>query len=92
MKATSLKRAIESRGGSAEIVVSYPFPEHTTTAKIELVGELAGYDLHMHGDHSDFYTGRRQSKRGEYDPGSDYNPGGYTFLNRLKDLDWLVKP
>lgn len=91
MKAASLQKAIQKLGGTAEIkTVPTTYGE-----KRELVGELNGHDVHMiisnYSDGQDFFTVRAITKRGEYDPGSDYNPGGYTFCNRIKDLNWAAK-
>lgn len=35
-------------------------------------------------------TIRKTSKRKDFDPGSDYNPGGYIFLRRIKDLNYYL--
>lgn len=98
MKAINLKKEIEKRGGFAKIVVEtktaslrYGQTEPETYESVELIGELNGHDVHMHSDESSFYTTRRISDRGYNDPGSDYNPSGYTFCNRIKDLDWATK-
>jgi len=47
-----------------------------------------GYDIEVVGGH--ILTIRKTSKRGEYDAGSDYNPGGYIFLRRIKDLNYYL--
>lgn len=91
MKALSLKNKIEKLGGSAKIVTRELPSGHTNS---ELVGEYNGYDVEMHINSdggSSFYTVRKISKRGEYDQGSDYNPGGYTFCNRINDLTWACQ-
>lgn len=44
-----------------------------------------GYDIEVVGGH--ILTVRKTKNRGEYDQGSDYNPGGYIFLRRIKDLN-----
>jgi hypothetical protein len=64
---------------------------HMPAIEVEVVGELRGYDVHMYGDSNGYFTTRAISKRGEYDQGSDYNPGGWTFCNRLTDLDWACR-
>lgn len=64
------------------------------TEERELSGSLGNSDVHMFlGDDggSSYFTVREVSRRGEHDPFSDYNPGGYTFCNRLRDLDWAVR-
>lgn len=43
-----------------------------------------GYDIEFVGNC--ILTIRKTSKRHEYDAGSDYNPGGYIFLRRIKDI------
>lgn len=98
MKAITLQREIIKRGGNARIV-----NEHVTGAageweRSDLLGELNGYDIEMiltNGrtitGENDFYTVRRVSDRGYFDPGSDYNSGGYTFCHKIKDLDWAVR-
>jgi len=63
---------------------------HTPRVEYEVNGTLNGYDVHMYGESSGYFTVRAISKRGYYDPCSDYNSGGYTFCNRLKDLDWAI--
>ena len=92
MKATSLKRAIEARGGTAQIEIHASTPErgipHTKT---KVSGILNGHDVEMHDDDSTYFTARPVSKRGHYDPGSDYNSGGYSFYRRIKDLDCLAR-
>lgn len=96
MKATTLKRAIEKRGGTAKIKTERHEANEFHTAErttVDLWGELKGYDIHMiggeHGE-SSFYTARRVANRGQYDQGSDYNSGGYTFCHTQNDLDWIT--
>lgn len=49
-----------------------------------------GWDIEVCGTR--ILTIRKTKNRGEYDMGSDYNPGGYIFLSRIKDLDyWLTQ-
>ena len=95
MKAISLLNAIKKRGGQAEIKAEaktkYDGSKYTSYS---LVAELNGYDIEMVGMGSDpddlgssFWTARRVSGRGHYDPGSDYNPGNWEFNNRINDLD-----
>ena len=79
MTAQNLVKAIEKMGGTA------------TVEDGAVTGELNGYDIEMLGNDSRFYTIRRINKRGYYDLGSDYNPGGYTFCNRIKDLGWTLR-
>lgn len=73
--------------------------KHEPTKSYEVAGILGNYDVHAFcqpdwqtGKPSfSSYTVRHTSKRGEYDPYSDYNPGGYTFCSRLADLDWACR-
>lgn len=92
MKATNLLRAIEKLGGTAKIKVThhkedYSYPGSKPFDSTELNGTLSGYDIHMYGEECGFFTARRISQRGYDDPGSDYNPGGYEFNDRIKDLE-----
>ncbi len=47
-----------------------------------------------HGYDIEFVQGvltvRRTDKRDYYDAGSDYNPGGYIFIRRIKDIKFYV--
>jgi hypothetical protein len=103
MLAKNLKRAIEKRGGAAAITLRDGMQRDPITGERpeawELSGTLNGYDVHMFlcnsgtpdsGGNS-YFTVRPSSKRGEYNPSSDYNPGGWTFCNRLRDLDWAAR-
>lgn len=47
-----------------------------------------GYDIEMIT--SSFYTVRKSINCKQYDAGSDYNPGGYIFLTRIKDLSYYL--
>lgn len=47
----------------------------------KLVAMCKGYDIEFVGG---VLTMRLVSKRGTYDAGSDYNPGNYMFLNKVK--------
>ncbi len=103
MLAKNLQRAIEKRGGTAQItsregMQRSPFSGERPEAW-ELSGTLGGYDVHMYlsnggqpanGGNS-YFTVRPISKRGEHNPFSDYNPGGWTFCNRLRDLEWAAR-
>lgn len=73
--------------------------KHKGRESYELSGVLGSYDVHMFlsnlgtpdkGGNSCF-TVRSISRRGEYDQSSDYNPSGWTFCNRLRDLDWACR-
>ena len=64
---------------------------HTPRIDVEVVGEVRGYDVHAYGDTFASFTVRHQGKRGHHDPFSDYNSGGYTFCDRLKDLEWAAR-
>lgn len=94
MKAISLKRAIERRGGKAEIIVSETRGfEGKIYLGYNLDGTLNGHDIHMilnSDKEGSFFTSRLIKNRGQYDPGSDYNSGGYTFYRKIKWLDELV--
>lgn len=101
MQAKRLRNAIIKRGGTAEITARNlrHNPDFHDIKEYELSGELNGYDVHMYlsnpGDPatggSSFYTVRQVAKRGHNDPFSDYNPGGWTFCNRIADLDWAAR-
>lgn len=54
----------------------------------ELFAMGYGYDIEVVAGH--ILTIRKTKNRGEYDMGSDYNPGGYIFLNRIKDLNYYL--
>jgi hypothetical protein len=90
VKVSRLKSAIEKLGGTARI---YEATKERPNA--HLSGELNGYDVNMwfsdYGRESDWFTVRLISRRGEYDMGADYNPGGFTFLRRIKDLEEYTK-
>ena len=83
--------AIEKLGGKAEI--------HTEMRRgymggmfetSEVIGEVAGYDVEMNGTENHCFTIRRIADRNHCDEGIDYNPGGYIFLYKIKDLGyWL---
>lgn len=89
MKAASLVKKIEALGGTAAVVSE----KHSWGAQQTVSGQLVGYDIRMvlQDGGASFFTSRAQSKRGQYDPGSDYNPGGYSYHRRLRDLEWLVE-
>lgn len=93
MKATTLKRAIEARGGSATINTKRIVNEFAPNGRewTNLKGQLNGYDIEMIGEESTFFTAREVGKRGHYDAGSDYNSGGYTFGHTQNDLDWATR-
>ena len=56
----------------------------------ELSGILNDHDIEFtEGD--TFYTSRSITKRDYYDAGSDYNPSGYTFHNRVKELEYVLQ-
>lgn len=81
----NIVRGIIKRGGTAAI-------ERDHVGRDCVVGLLNGYDVHCYpgnGEPSNsYFTVRPTYKRGDYDPTSDYNPGGWTFCNRISDLDW----
>lgn len=82
MKAISLANEVERLGGT--VMLSAVSREESSD--IKLTGLLNGYNIEMHGDDSDFFTVRHQSRRNYFDGGSDYNCGGHTFVTRIKDL------
>lgn len=47
-----------------------------------------GWDIEVVG--GNILTVRKTKNRGDYDMGSDYNPGGYIFLSRIKDLNYWI--
>ncbi|QOH56222.1 hypothetical protein [Rhodococcus rhodochrous] len=92
MKANSLVSKIQKMGGTASLIsekrTDYdgrPWTKH------EVVGELNGFDIHMDDLESDYFTVRHESKRDHFDPGSDYNPGGFRFCYRLRDLEQFAQ-
>lgn len=82
--------------GDGSIRCTSPDGNHEGIKSWEVIGTLKGYDVHMFvanlGQPDDggnnYFTVRAISKRGHHDPFSDYNPGGWTFCNRLADLEW----
>jgi hypothetical protein len=91
MKAKSLVRKINQLGGTAEII-SEERTGHNDKKRMyhKVLGTLNGYDVEMIDLDSSFYTIRRISQRGAYDPGSDYNPGGWIFCHRLNELQYYA--
>jgi hypothetical protein len=89
MKATSLQKAIIARGGTAEITRT-PFKSLTgrKSIRIQLTGQLNGWDVHMSDEENSYFTMRRVIDRNFCDMGSDYNSGGYDFCHKLNELDW----
>lgn len=92
MLAKNLQKAVIQRGGEASII-------ERNGAGYELTGTLGNYDVHMFlcnggnpasGGNS-YFTVRPMAARGQYDPFSDYNPGGWTFCDRIKDLAWATR-
>lgn len=53
-----------------------------------LFGTGRGWDIEFIG--GGVLTIRKTKNRGAYDAGSDYNPGGYIFLRRIKDLNYWI--
>ncbi len=75
----------------------------TTKAIMRAVKDIDGVILRdkerdmfamAHGYDIEFVQGvltvRRTDKRDYYDAGSDYNPGGYIFIRRIKDIKFYV--
>lgn len=81
MTAVNLKRAIERRGGTAEI-----------DERGDLYGRLAGYEIrlpvHWAGPNRGVYSVHR-IEGCQCQPEADYFCG--SFLYRIKDLDWLIE-
>jgi len=55
---------------------------------VHLEGVLNGHDVMMTIE--SFFCSRTISKRGYFDAGSDYNPEGWEFHRKLKDLEWIA--
>mgnify|MGYP001602237600 CR=1 FL=1 len=86
MTGTNLLKAIKKLGGEATLKVETFYGSFGPTDRTSVEGTLNGYDIEWSSGNSRCFTVRRISQRGEYDPGSDYNPGGYAFYDRIKDL------
>jgi len=54
-----------------------------------IFGMCRGYDIEFIG--GSVLTMRRTKNRATYDAGSDYNPGGYMFLRRIKDISYYLQ-
>lgn len=90
MKATNLLKKINSLGGKANFTFTpYISLEGLDLTRTELVGELNGYDINasVRNEEVHFFTIRKISMRGYDDQGSDYNSGGYIFLEKLTQLE-----
>lgn len=74
MKINSLKNYVTKNGG-----------EITKCTETSLEGKIKGYDVEMCCE--SFFTIRKSEKAGHWDIGSDYNPGGYIFLNKIKHIE-----
>lgn len=53
----------------------------------KLFAMCKGYDIEFTDN---ILTMRKTSKRQYFDAGSDYNPGGFMFLRRIKDLTYYL--
>jgi hypothetical protein len=53
-----------------------------------LVGQLGKYQIEFSENASGFFTALKDGTK--YDMGSDYNPGGYEFYEKIKDLERLI--
>ena len=103
MQAKRLRNAIIRAGGEAKIVRRDGMRRDPITGEApeswELSGTLRGYDVHMflsnggtpNSGGNSYYTVRHIEQRGHHDPFSDYNPGGWTFCNRIADLEWAAR-
>lgn len=90
MKAISIVKKIKSLGGDAQTELEEGVTTYGRFIRVHTTGTLNGYDIEMIGDDAGFFTARHISKKDFYDAGSDYNPGGYQFLDKVKDLDWIA--
>lgn len=54
----------------------------------EVFGMAHGYDIEFIGN--SVLTIRKTTNRKQYDVGSDYNPGGYIFIRRIKDIKYYI--
>lgn len=82
MKTANLLKKIISLGGTGEI------KEVGERQKIKLIARLGKYTIEMYDD-SNYFTALKDGT--EYDIGSDYNPSGSLFYDRIKDLQYLLK-
>lgn len=90
MKIQSIHDKILKLGGTAEIKND----TRRRSPSMYLEGILNGYDIHMSTNSDgtqDYYTVRAIHNRDEYDMGADYNPGGFIFCRRVKDLDAVAQ-
>jgi hypothetical protein len=78
MQLKSIKREIAKLGGSV-----------TSETEKRLSAEVNGYDVEWCG--SGFLTIRAIKNRGHFDAGSDYNPGNYLFINKIKHIAEYTK-
>lgn len=67
-------------GGTGEI-------RFTPMDRAILKARLGRYTIEHENDH-DCFTALKDGT--EYDIGSDYNPGGYEFYYRIKNLEYLI--
>lgn len=93
MKVDKLRAKIKALGGNSTAIPVYAPNNGGYSSPITgyiVQGTLNGYDIDSSpsvGDEIDFYTTRSQRQRGEYDAGSDYNPGGFQTSRKIKDLE-----
>ena len=87
MTLNTLKNAIVKLGGTVTVetknLIGYMNQPYTNTT---LYATLGSYEIEFN-DGSDYFTSRRIGTK--YDMGSDYNPGGWSFCRRIKDLKSL---
>lgn len=89
MKLESVKRKIDKMGGET----AWKLRDYTggDNEYYELVGTLNGWDIKMRPNGNEetntYFTMRRITDRGYFDQGSDYNPSGWTFCYKVKDLE-----
>ena len=90
MKIESIKNKIVSLGGKAKIIREAKEGINGKYVDVKLDATLGNYDVEFNGEECRYFTARRISDRGHYDAGSDYNPFGFTFYYKIKNLEELV--
>jgi len=90
MKIENVKNKIISLGGEAEITREKKTGINGDYIDVKLSGTLGNYDIEFNGEECRYFTSRKISDRGHFDAGSDYNPFGYSFHYRLKNLEDLI--
>lgn len=80
MQLSSLSKKIISLGGTSKITTEILQNGQEYTS---LTGRIGKYTVRMFTE--GFYTLTKDGT--EYDHGSDYNPSGAIFFNRIKDIE-----